>query len=292
ARYLTEEGHKVAILTRGYGRSSNGLRTLNVRRSESASEPDYREFGDEPIMLSEWLPDVPIVVSANRWEAGRWAIRELDAEVLVLDDAYQHLGVARDLNLLLIDGTDPFGDFQMLPFGRLREPLYGMRRADAVIVTRADRPFDEHQTASIIKHFCGAEVPILYFYSSIVELKHLQTGEVYEIAKFRGWNVAVMCGIGNPEAFSDELLQVGVNIVSENFFRDHHPFSAADLEQVARTANEAGAEAIITTEKDAVRLRKLTLPQVPIYAAVLELRSEDEVRLKSMLLRTVLGKRR
>lgn len=285
ARYLAEEGHDAAILTRGYGRNSTGLRTLNVEAKSSV--PDYREFGDEAVMMSEWLPEIPILISGDRWDAGNWASRELKSNVLILDDAYQHLRVERDLNILLLDATDPFGGFEMVPFGRLREPLYGIKRADAVIVTRADRPFDEHQTTSIIKHFCRADVPILYFYSSLVKLRHLQTGDAYEISKFRGWNVAAMCGIGNPEAFADELLQVGINIVAENFYKDHHPFSVNDLQTVAAGATAAGADAIITTEKDAVRLRGIELPETPVYAAVLELRSEDEVRFKSLLLRTV-----
>jgi len=275
------------------------MRALNVPRAasntgasgqnrETARADSYREFGDEPLMLARALPDIPIVINKDRYEGGLWAVSELGAEVLVLDDAYQHLAVARDLNILLIDATDPFGGFEMVPFGRLREPLYGIKRADAVIVTRADRPFDQAQTNAIIKHFCGNKVPVMYAYSSIVRLRHIETGESYETNQFTGWNAAVMCGIGNPQAFADDILHIGINIVSENFFTDHQAFTQEDLDRVTHAARDAGADLIITTEKDAVRLEGLKQGAVPIYAAQLEIQSDDDVRLKSLLLRTLI----
>ena len=294
ANYLKSEGHSVAVLTRGYGRESSGIRVLNdpIKEARTIAAGSYREYGDEPVMLARSLPDVPIIVNSQRFESGKLAEESFGTEVLVLDDGYQHLALSRNLNILLIDATDPFGGFEMPPFGRLREPLYGMRRADAVIVTRADRPFDHAQALSLVKHFCGDTIPVMYFYSSISNLRHLETGEVYTSAKFVGWNVAVACGIGNPEAFTEDILQAGINIVSESFFADHHSFTQSDLEQIYKAAREAGADAIVTTEKDAVRLEGLRYEEIPIYAAQLELQSDDEVRLKSLLLRTVSTRRK
>src|SRR5215216_2520415 len=326
ARYIKSEDRSVAILTRGYGRESSGMRVLNDPRRPAKTSPNgladqndeshlarlregpgqdggaphnvaragvssHQEYGDEPLMLARALVNVPVVINKDRYEGGRWAVSRLGAEVLVLDDAYQHLALARDLNILLLDATDPFGGFEMAPFGRLREPLYGIRRADAVIITRADRPFDQAQVGAIIKYFCGDKVPVMYVYSSITRLRLIETGEVYEANQFAGWNVAVMCGIGNPHAFADDILQVGMNIVSENFFPDHHAFAQEDVDRVTRAARETGADAIITTEKDAVRLDGLKLGDVPDYAAQLDIQSEDEVRLKSLLLRTLVKSR-
>ncbi len=287
ARYLKSEGHSVAILTRGYARKSSGMRVLNDPSAERVAAGCYGEFGDEPLMLARSLSDIPIIVNKRRFDAGRWAEERLGSEVLVLDDGYQHLALARDLNILLIDASDPLGGFEMLPFGRLREPLYGIKRADAIIITRADRPFDQGQTQAIIKYYCGDRVPVMYFYSTITKLRHLPTDEVYDAKNFAGWNVAIACGIGNPQAFAEDILQIGINIVSENFFADHHAFKQEDLDRLARDAQDAGADAIVTTEKDAVRLEGLTLGEVPIYTAQLEIQSDDEVRLKSLLLRTV-----
>lgn len=302
ARYLRSEEHRVAILTRGYGRASTGRRTLNAplqsiagQTGASGSGPanacSYREVGDEPLMLARALPDVPIVIDKDRFQAGRWAASVLGTEVLVLDDAYQHLQLARDLNILLIDASDPFGDFEMVPFGRLREPLYGLKRADAIIVTRADRPFDQAQMQAIIRRFCGDQIPVLYVASAISRLRHLETGTVYGLQKFTGWRAAALCGIGNPHAFADDILRAGIHIVSESFFRDHHPFTQTDLDRAIQQAQQAGADMIITTEKDAVRLEGLQPGAVPLYAAQLEIQSDDEIRLKRLLLKTVIRRR-
>ena len=175
----------------------------------------------------------------------------------------------------------------MPPFGRLRDPLYGMKRADAIIITRADRPFDQGQIQAIIRYYCGDKTPVMYVYSTIARLRHLATGEVYDANSFAGWNVAVACGIGNPRAFADDILQIGINIVSESFFADHYAFTQDDLDRITRAAQDAGADAIFTTEKDAVRLEGLTPGEVPVYSAQSEIQSDDEVRLKSLLLRTV-----
>ena len=288
ARYLKEEGHSVAILTRGYGRKSTGGRALNDPKAAGlGGVKSYLEYGDEPVMLARRLPDVPVIINGDRYEGGTYATRDLGADVLILDDAYQHLSVARDLNILLLDATDPFAGFEMVPFGRLREPLYGIKRADAVIITRADRPFDQAQVNAIIRYYCDEKVPVMYVYSTIKRLRHLGEGEVYEADQFRGWNVSVMCGIGNPHAFADDILRIGINIVAEHFYNDHHAFTQQELDEVTRAARDAGADAIITTEKDAVRLEGLALPDVPIYVAEIEIESDDEVRLKSLLLRTV-----
>jgi tetraacyldisaccharide 4'-kinase len=296
ARYLHREAHRVAILTRGYGRASRAMQTLNAPRHSSGDEPpnrpSYREVGDEPLMLARALPDVPIVVHKDRYEAGRWATLTFGADVLVLDDAYQHLRLVRDLNLLLIDASDPFGDFEMVPRGRLREPLYGIKRADAIIVTRADRPFDQAQMLAIIRRFCGDQVPVMYITSGITGLRHLETGVVYEPREFVDWKAAVLCGIGNPRAFAEDILQAGIDIVCENFFRDHHPFTQADLDRATAAARQAAADLIITTEKDAVRLEGLRQGAVPIYVAEMGIESDDEIRLKSLLLRVVTQKSR
>jgi tetraacyldisaccharide 4'-kinase len=302
ARYLKSEDRSVAILTRGYGRTSSGMRILNAPRAavatnasgpsnDSSGKPSYREFGDEPLMLARALPDVPVVINKDRHAGGQWAINELGADVLVLDDGYQHLQLARDLNILLIDATDPFGGFEMVPFGRLREPLYGLKRADAVIVTRADQPFDQGQTSAILRHFVGDKTPVIYVYSSIMRLRHIESDEAYETSQFVGWKAALLCGIGNPQAFANDILQAGIHIVSENFFPDHHAFTQEELDRATRDAQDSEADMIVTTEKDAVRLEGLQHGAIPVYAAQLEIQSEDDIRLKSLLLRTLVQRR-
>jgi tetraacyldisaccharide 4'-kinase len=260
---------------------------LKVPRLRPELRTEAEEFGDEPIMLARALPDIPIVINKDRFEGGRYAEQELGSQVLVLDDGYQHMQLARDLNLLVLDATDPFGSFQMTPLGRLREPLYGIRRANAVVVTRAHRPFDQAQLLSILSYYCGDKVPVMYVASTIPRLRLLNSEETFEASEFRGWNCFVMCGIGNPRAFSDDLLQIGINVAGEHFFRDHHRYNQEDLDGAVREARQAGADLIVTTDKDAVRLGGLTTGDMPLYSAQQELQTEDEVRLKSLILRTI-----
>ena len=296
ARYLTREDRSVAILTRGYGRQSSDQQVLLASslssENQGQTQPNnYREVGDEPLMLARDLPNVPIVIDVNRFAAGTRALREFDADILVLDDGYQHLQVARDLNILLLDASDPFGGFEMVPFGRLREPLYALKRADVILITRADYPFDQTQTLAIIRHLCGEAVPVMYFYATITSLRLFSSGETYDSEAFVGWNVVALCGIGNPQAFSRDLLQIGMVIMAEEFFADHHPYKQEDLERVTQKARDIGADAIVTTEKDAVRLEGLQQSEVPIYVAHLDLEGEDEVRFKSLLLRALIKRR-
>src|SRR5215467_181474 len=233
AGYLSEEGYSIAILTRGYARKSKGQVVLNsdphtgphTGPHTDTGQPDshsYRETGDEPLLLARLLPKVPVVINKNRFEGGLWAQKCFSSQVLILDDGYQHLKLGRDLNLLVLDATDPFGNFRMVPFGRLREPLYAIKRADAVIVTRAHRAFDQAQLGAIIKYFCGERIPVMYCYSTITSLRHFESGTNYDADEFVGWNAWVMCGIGNPRAFVDDLVAAGINVAGESIFRDHH----------------------------------------------------------------------
>src|SRR5215471_9318845 len=301
AGYLSQEGYSIAILTRGYARKSKGEVVLNsdpytgphTGPHTNKSQPDsysYRETGDEPLLLARSLPKVPVVINKNRFEGGLWAQSRFSSQVLILDDGYQHLKLGRDLNLLVLDGTDPFGNFRMVPFGRLREPLYAIRRADAVIVTRAHRPFDQAQLGAIIKYFCGERIPVMYVYTVITGLRHLESETRYEAAELVGWNAWVMCGIGNPQAFVDDLVGAGIIVVGESTFPDHFPYSQRDADQVTAEARTAQADLIVTTEKDAIRLAGLRWSEIPLYAAQSEVHTDDEVRLKSLLLRVLVVK--
>jgi len=297
ARFLSEEGYSVAVLSRGYRRRSRRQLVLNDPAADagqaggSAIELPWAATGDEPLLVARSLPQVPVVINKDRVAGGKWAEQRLGSEVLILDDGYQHLRLARDLNLLVLDATDPFGGFRMVPFGRLREPLYAIRRADAVIVTRAHRPFDQGQLASIVRYFCGDRIPIIYVYSTITGMRHIQSGSVYGAEEFAGWNAWLMCGIGNPHAFADDVVGIGISVAGESFFHDHFPYSQKDLNRVVGEARAAGTDLIVTTEKDAVRLDGLELSEMPVYAAQLEVQTEDEVRLKSLLLRLLAARR-
>jgi tetraacyldisaccharide 4'-kinase len=290
-QYLLRQGYRLAVLTRGYKRQSAGRRILNHPQQPQTTNASYLEFGDEPLLLARLLPQAPIVIHKNRYDSGKWAIEECGAEVLLLDDGYQHLLVHRDLNLLLLDATNPFGGGEVMPLGRLREPLEELKRADAVLITRANQSFDKDSVLQISQSYCQANTPVFLFSSAIIQFRNLVTGETIDSSTFAGKKAAIMCGIGNPRAFAEDLRQLGLLITSEKFFTDHHAYTQNDIDGVIEAAQKSGAEMIITTEKDAVRLENVQITGMAIYAAVLEMQSEQEAEFQQLLLQVVSRKK-
>ncbi|MDQ3013325.1 MAG: tetraacyldisaccharide 4'-kinase, partial [Acidobacteriota bacterium] len=150
AQALRDYGHHVAILSRGYKRSTSGRVEVSTEKEVVCSP---RESGDEPYLLAQSCPGVRVVVDKDRYAAGQWLEERAQISVFLLDDAFQHLRLARDLNLLLVDATESLAGAKMVPFGRLREPLPGLRRADAVIFTRSDQPFDRASLVETVENY-------------------------------------------------------------------------------------------------------------------------------------------
>ena len=292
ACYLRDEGHNVAILSRGYKRASRGLVEVSNERQVLCGP---REAGDEPYLLATQCAGVRVVVDANRYAAGKWLEEQSSVSVMILDDGFQHLGLGRDLNLVLIDATEPLGGDEMAPFGRLREPLTSLRRADAVIVTRADQPFDQPAVKAIIATYCRQDTPVFYAYHDVTGLRRLGKEEIIAPVTFTRRRVAAVSGIARPERFVDDLLHFGMTIALRRDFVDHHRYTQEEFLEVVNAAHAAGAEAIIMTEKDAMNLptEAVSASALPIYAAQIEFRCEEEIALKGLVLRSMLrGKKK
>src|SRR5215470_17503235 len=198
ARLLRDEGYEVAILSRGYKRESRGRVEVSDER-EILSGPD--EAGDEPYLLAKSCPGARVVVDRDRYAAGRWLEERARVSVFILDDGYQHLRLARDLNLLLVDASEPLAQAKMVPFGRLREPLAAMRRADAVIVTRSDQSFDRHSLENTIGRFARANTPVLYAYHRMTNLIRLNDELIVDLSTFARRRIAAVSGVARPERF-------------------------------------------------------------------------------------------
>jgi tetraacyldisaccharide 4'-kinase len=287
AEYLRDQHYNVVVLTRGYGRRSRGREVLRSEAGELPSDGVARG-GDEPALLAREVPGVSIVVDADRHAAGIWATRELDADVFLLDDGFQHLRLARDLNLVAVDATDPFGGNRMPPVGRLREPLRGLRRADAVLVTRADRAFDEPLIRRVVARICGDEVPLFFASHDLTGLRPLGGGEERALDSFRSRPVGVLTAIGNPGVLLADLASAGIEVVAERLHPDHYDYTQTDVDAAVTAAREAGATALLTTEKDAVKLEPLDLSAMPVFAVRIRFRSDHEDRIKSLCLGTIL----
>jgi tetraacyldisaccharide 4'-kinase len=288
ARYLTEEGHEVAILTRGYKRA-DASRPRVVVSDGAGVKATLAEAGDEPLMLARRLPGVKVVVGPNRHENGLALEESRDCDVFLLDDGFQHIQLKRDLNILVLDATDPFGNGEMAPFGPLREPLYALRRADAIVVTRADRSFDQDELQSVLDA-CEVSAPVLFSYHEMTGLRDLATGKPQAQRSLFNQKTGVFSALGKPVIFEDDVANAGANVVYTKRFGDHHRYTQADADQLVAEARAAGAERLVTTEKDAVKLETLDFQGFPVSVVEIKVQFEDEVGLKSLLLRTIVRK--
>jgi len=260
AATLRDAGYRVGILSRGYrreGRSallvSDGRRILvNAARA-----------GDEPYLLARDNPAVAVAVGADRLAAAGLLLAAAPCEVVLLDDAYQHRAVLRDVNVLLVDGREPFGNGRILPFGPLREPVDGVRRADAVVLTRGAGAAPPLLLRILERHH--PSVPV--FHASVAPRGFVgPTGEAAGDAALRGFAAYAFSGIARPERFEEDLRAAGVRLAGTRRFADHHPYGARDLEEIAAAARAAGAEVLVTTEKDLVRLPAPPPASPPLFA--------------------------
>jgi len=250
AEVLLRKGRKPVILTRGYGRE-RGAELIALEPGPHRN-PDARTAGDEPALLARTLPQVPIVICADRFRAGQLAEKRFGVDVHILDDGFQHLALARDVDLVAIDITQDVLGGAVLPAGRLREPVSALSRADIVVLTRTeiqDPAATEKQVRAI-----HARVPIFNCAMGLRGLAGRDSGQAVEPEDYRGRPVCAFCAIGNPSAFFSDLRRWGFNPVAEMAFRDHHVYSREDAERLNRAAGEKGAVAFLTTEKDGMNL--------------------------------------
>ena len=283
ANELAQTGRRVCILARGYGRRSSGARVIVSDGNEILS--DANRAGDEPLLLAERLKGLAAVIcDADRVSAAHWAVENLKSEVFVLDDGFQHLRVARDLNILTVDATNPWGNGKLLPAGILRESPSELKRADCVVITRAD----DLNTTAALQHEIEAQsngCPVFCSRMSLSGLRPIQ-GELdrslITAEKIKGSFVAAFCGIGNPESFFSLLQRGGYQLRHTQVFRDHHSYTQNDIDRFLRESITRGAKAILTTAKDEVKLRSLKF-ELPCYAADIAIEIEKEENLRVVI---------
>lgn len=260
AELLLAAGRRVAVISRGYG-GAGGVRVVSDGRSLLAG---WQAAGDEPVLLASRLAGVPVVVGADRVAAGRLALEEFGSELLLLDDGFQHRRLHRDGDLVLLDAADPFGGGRLFPRGRLREDPRALRRAHAVLVTRAEsgpaEPIRER-----LRRIAPA-LPVAWGVHRPAGLVDCRSGELSEAGRLRGLRLVALAGIARPESFRQSLERAGLPPAGFLAYPDHHPYGPADLAEVARMARGCRAEGLVTTEKDAVRLAGRIPEGLPAYA--------------------------
>jgi tetraacyldisaccharide 4'-kinase len=253
AEKFLAEGKRVAILTRGYrgtGGTSDEIELMKHRLGGRAV------FG----------------VGKNRFAEGQRLEAQQAVDVFLLDDGFQHLALARDLNILMLDGSRKLQDQWLLPAGALREPISGCRRADVLIVTRkTERPEIEASDSH--------KFSIFYAQTRLLGFRRLAAGEKLQyVSEIGPGPFFAFCGIGNPQAFFDDLSHWHVPIAGKRSFRDHHRYSPEDLNWLTEDAHKSGAIAFVTTEKDSYNISDEARSVLPVFVAVIDfiLSSESE----------------
>lgn len=255
SKRLLARGIRPGIASRGYGRLSRGLRLVTDGTSPPLG-PD--EAGEEPVLMARQLNGVPIAVAERRIDAAREAVRQ-GAEIVLLDDGFQHRSLARDLDIVLVDGGSGPARERLFPAGRLREPVSALSRADVLMMTR--KSVVPEESASV-----GGGFPRLARFSAEFRPAHIAgpAGEAFPLDALRGVRVVALSAIGNPSAFLVTLGELGADVTAEIRHRDHHRYSARDLDDALRACDRERASFVVTTEKDAVRLGAFTDAKTPV----------------------------
>jgi tetraacyldisaccharide 4'-kinase len=283
ANCLANTNRRVCVLSRGYGRRDARRRVIVSNGISILS--DAATAGDEAFLLAEKLKGHAVVISdADRASAARWAIENFGSDVFVLDDGFQHLGLARTLDVVTLDATNPWGNRRVFPAGILREHPEGVARADCVVLTRVDHSDQLEKLEREIREL-SQDLPIFRSRMKIESLRpansttgipSLSSNEIKTSA------VAAFCGIGNPGSFFAQLRSEGYELAHTRAFRDHHAYVQADIDGIVRESIAAGARTLLTTAKDEVKLRELSI-DLPCYAVDITIEFEEEDRFRSLI---------
>ena len=259
AREIRDMGYRVAILNRGYRAKWRGA--VGIVSDGHALKMDAETAGDEAFMLAKHLPNVPVLIGPERAVTGRYAIEHFGAQVAILDDGYQHWQLERDMDILLVDAVNVFGNGYLLPRGTLREPLSHIDRADVCLMTKVDQAAPG-AIEYIWETFRSYNQDGLILESIHQPRQFVRLADWYEdiaaggvpVTELRGKKVLAVSAIGNPASFEQTLADLGIEIVESMRYPDHHDYGEKDMAEVLYRAETLGVEAIIITEKDAVKV--------------------------------------
>lgn len=261
ARLLKRHGCEVAVLSRGYGRSTVG--TVLVSDGQKIINKNWVDVGDEPALMTTALPGVPIVVDENRYRGGQFIVQKFNPHIILLDDAFQHRSLERDVDVVLINSQDSKYAHKLIPYGILREPWFHLRRADLILFTKTNL---KKPSAFLLSKARQTRVP--YYYSTLEVAETLPgiDNSNMKISTLRGKTTVAVSAVGDPRGFERSLKSTGVRLVKHVVFTDHHQYTPKDLRQLKNLLKRNQAEWILTTEKDMVKFKALSSVYLPLYA--------------------------
>jgi len=275
AAWLRQRGLHVAVLTRGYGRRERIPLVINGQGEVAKYTPEL--MGDEPILLARRLPDVTIGIGADRCAVAQQII-QMEAphppDVFLLDDGFQHFRLARDLDLVLLDAATPSAVSTLLPAGPLREPLSALARADLVVLTRTEGLHETNLLDAVRHH--NPRAPVFRALTKLLGGFDIITNKPAKLYVLKQQRVLGFCGIGNPDAFWEDLRRWGFDLVGTHAFPDHHRYTVDDFRAIIRRADGVRATALLTTEKDLINLTVVPPSIPPCLYCRIDLELEDE----------------
>jgi tetraacyldisaccharide 4'-kinase len=265
AKELRQRGLRVAILSRGY--KGTRERTGGIVSDGERQYLTPAEAGDEPFMLASQLPDVPVLVGKKRYAMGIKAGERFALDVLILDDGFQHLGVKRDVDLVLIDARRGFGNGHLFPRGPLREPRAGLRRASLLVLTKAEVTSSQRKIQKQLRRYAPG-VPLYRSRYKSVYLRDAVSGVLLTPDWLHKKKVITFAGIADPQYFFLLVKESGAELLQTISFPDHYNYAIDDVAMLR--AQGKGVDAFVTTEKDFVKLQQLPLNDIPLYSLGIE----------------------
>ena len=273
AAELQKRGMRVAVLSRGYGAVRRPHRPPLLVSDGTRILHTATEAGDETVMLAKSLGTAIVIADPNRLRAGMMAAREFTVDCFILDDGFQHRELHRDLDILLLDCDRPFTNGRLLPAGPLREPERNVSRADLLIITRCESTPSQKLREKL--RTVNARATIFSARNEATWLVEIESGATRDPHSLRGKRIAAFSAIGRPDDFEKTLSSLGAILSSRRAFPDHHFFDRREIEEIIAGASRCGAEAIVTTAKDAVRLPATLSSPIPFFYLDIEMRIVD-----------------
>ena len=271
AEYLKGKGKRVAVLSRGYGRATKGTLMVSDGNGPNVS---WEESGDEPFLMAKKLNQIPVVVDEDRFRGGMFIMQKFNPDIILLDDAFQHRAIERDLDLVLVNSGDKSFDHKLLPYGLLREPWMNINRGDAVVLTKTNlkkpKPF-------LIRKIKESRLPILHS-TTHASLSTLSPEKPDSIKKKK---VFIVSAIGDSSGFNQTVKNLGCDIVGEKVFPDHFKYSQSDWKNIELLS--AQVDYIITTEKDWVKIEHFSFTK-PVIVVGIKIKIQPGKKLERLLI--------
>ena len=273
AKYILNQGKKPGIISRGYRRVSSGMVIVHDGKEMLV---DVNNAGDEPYLIGKKLKNVPIIVSNKRYEGIKTLFENFFVDIVIMDDGFQHRSIKRELNILTISGTEKIQNYKLLPFGKMREPICNIKRADLIIYTKSnEKPIIHNKIhSSYLKNFILSNYkPKLFYYN----LKTFNEIKILDELVF------AFCGIADHKSFFKSITDMGIKIKEKKYYKDHQDYSDILMKDLMNKIKKLKLNKVIITEKDLVKIPQFFIDAFDIYVIKISMNIKDELIMQNKI---------